>query len=370
MRIETLALENCRRFAQLELEFAPGLNLIVGPNGSGKTTILEAAFVLSYGRSFRRGSSKALARDAGGPSGPLRIVARLERNGGQRVLLGLERREDGWTSRIDGRAAASLNELLLECAVCCFEPGSHELIAGSADLRRAFLDWGVFHVEPAFLEDWRRYSRALKHANVLMRKAADADEFAPWFRTMELAAEPITHQRESYLHSWRTHFAQEAAHLLPELGRPSVTFEPGWDTEVPLMRTLTQQLARDRQRAHVSRGPHRANWSACFELAPRREHLSRGQEKLVALAAVLAQAALYAESRGDWPILLFDDLPSELDLPHQRRLLERLAALPAQVLITATERTGPLAETDKLRVFHVEQDGSVTAEPALSDSPS
>jgi len=365
MRIESLALENCRRFAQLELEFAPGLNLILGPNGSGKTTILEAAFVLSYGRSFRRGSSKLLARDAGGPSGPLRIVARIARTGGKRVLLGLERREDGWTSRVDGRAAASLNELLLECAVCCFEPGSHELIAGSADLRRAFLDWGVFHVEPAFLENWRRYSRALKQANVLMRRSAPAEEFEPWFAAMERAAEPITHQRESYLHSWRGHFAQEAAHLLPELGRPSVSFEPGWDTAVPLMRSLTQPLSRDRLRAHVSRGPHRANWIPSFELAPRREHLSRGQEKLVALAAVLAQGALFAESSGEWPILLFDDLPSELDIPHQRRLLERLAALPAQVLITATERVGRLAETDKLRVFHVEPDGSVKTETAM-----
>ncbi len=357
MRIESLALENCRRFARLRTEFAPGLNLILGANGSGKTTILEAAFVLSYGRSFRRGGSKALQRGAGGP---LRIMAKLEREGRPSSQLGLERRDDGWTARIDGRSASSLNELLLRCAVCCFEPGSHELIAGSAEVRRAFLNWGVFHVEPEFLDQWRRYSRALKHANVLMRKGADARELAPWFDAMERAAGPVTHHREGFLHAWRVHFEAEAQRLLPQLGAASIAFDPGWDAQTPLSQQLMQQIERDRSRAHVSRGPHRADWTPSFEQVPRREQLSRGQEKLVALAAVLAQASLYAESCGEWPILLFDDLPSELDVTHQRRLLARLADLPAQILITATERTGPLSETAMGRVFHVEPDGSIS----------
>ncbi len=351
MRLESLTLENCRRFPALALEFGPGFNLIHGPNGAGKTTLLEAAFVLSYGRSFRRGSSKALQRDGGGP---LRIVGRLRRAGGQASLLGLERRDDGWTARVDGRAAANLNELLLKCAVCCFEPGSHELIAGSAELRRAFMDWGVFHVEPAFLEEWRRYSRSLKHANLLMRKGASQSELAPWFLAMERAAGPLTHHRESYLHAWRGHFQQEALRLLPELGPADIAFEAGWDTHRPLAQVLTEIADRDRRRGHASRGPHRADWLPSFRELPRRDQLSRGQEKLVALAAVLAQAALYAESHGEWPILLFDDLPSELDLPHQHRLLARLAELPAQVLITATEANAALKSLTDARVFHVE----------------
>lgn len=366
MRFESLTLENCRRFEHLSLEFAPGINLFLGGNGAGKTTILEAAFVLSYGRSFRRGSGRALTCDAGGP---LRIIGRLGHGGDRRVLLGLERRDDGWNARIDGRSAASLNELLLQCAVCCFEPGSHELIAGSAEHRRAFLDWGVFHVEPEFLSHWRRYSRSLKQANVLMRRAANPDELAPWFLAMSQAAGPITHQRESYLQSWRSHFAEEASLLLPELGHPAIAFDPGWDTEIPLAQLLARQLDRDRQRAHVSRGPHRADWTPSFEQIPRREQLSRGQEKLVALAAVLAQANLYAASRGEWPILLFDDLPSELDQSHQRRLLDRLAKLPAQVFITATERIGPLAELENVKVFHVEQESGSRPKGPLSNPP-
>lgn len=352
MRLESLALENCRRFATLSLDFGPSFNLLYGPNGAGKTTVLEAAFVLSYGRSFRRGGTRALQREAGGP---LRIVGRLRRDGGQPSLLGLERREDGWTARVDGRAATSLNELLLRCAVCCFEPGSHELIAGTAELRRAFMDWGVFHVEPEFIDEWRRYSRSLKHANLLLRKNAALSELAPWFVSMERAAGPLTHHRESYLHAWRGHFEQEAARLLPELGPGDIAFDAGWDSEQPLAQLLTAQSDRDRRRGHVSRGPHRADWLPSFRELPRREQLSRGQEKLVALAAVLAQAALFAESRGEWPILLFDDLPSELDLAHQRRLLDRLAELPAQVFITATEPNGPLEALADALVFHVEQ---------------
>lgn len=364
MRIESLSVENMRRFASVSVEFDPGLNLLLGGNGAGKTTLLEAAFVLSYGRSFRRGSRSALQR---AECGPLRIAARLRSATGQREeRLGLERIEEGWSARVDGHKVRNLNELLSRCAVCCFEPGSHELISGPAELRRGFLDWGVFHVEPEFLPQWRHYSRALKHANALLRRGTTARDIAPWFLAMENAAAVVTHHRESYMHSLRPHFASEAARLLPELGAPHLSFDPGWDGSVLLSAQLLQRFEQDRQRAHVSRGPHRADWRAHFTEVPRREQFSRGQEKLVALAVVIAQAALYAEVRGEWPILLFDDLASELDEVHQERLFGRLQALPAQILMTATRKSGYLANLANMRVFHVEPDGQILGEPGTA----
>src|SRR6185295_19015990 len=103
------------------------------------------------------------------------------------------------------------------------------------------------------------------------------------------------------------------------------------------------------------RGPQRADWSISFAEAPLREHLSRGQEKLCALACVLAQAQLFADSRGEWPVIALDDLSSELDASHQRLVVKTLAACKAQVLVSAIEIPECLRESvTPQRVFHVE----------------
>lgn len=367
MRLEWLHLENCRRFERAEAAFAPGVNLILGDNGAGKTTVLEAAHLLSHGRSFRRGSRAVLQRYGGGP---LRIVAGIATGVAAGVTrVGFERQDAGWQARVDGQPAATLNEVLMRCAICSFEPGSHELVSGSGEGRRSFLDWGVFHVEPEFLEQWRRYTRTLRQANALLRRGAKTAELEPWYQIMESTAVRLTHHRETWIHDWRQRFRYEASRLLPELGDAAVDFNPGWDPATPLARQLVDRLGHDRRRAHVSRGPHRSDWTPTFERLPQREMLSRGQEKLVALAAMLAQASLHAELKNEWPILLFDDLPSELDTVHQQRVFHRLAELPAQMLLTATGISPELQALGPERVFHVEQGKLGTAEKPVGPEP-
>ncbi|HEU4664861.1 MAG TPA: DNA replication and repair protein RecF, partial [Dokdonella sp.] len=124
------------------------------------------------------------------------VFGEIERHG-ECVRVGLARSSRGVESRIDG-AAVPLGELLRRIAVLCFEPGSHELIAGPSEERRRYLDWGVFHVEHTFLPSWRRYQRALKQRNALLRRLAGADEVEPWNRELARAAEPLGFMRRSY----------------------------------------------------------------------------------------------------------------------------------------------------------------------------
>src|SRR5687768_16379439 len=159
MWLRRLRLEQFRSFAATECELDPGPNVFVGANGAGKTSLLEAAYLLSHGRSFRSGGREALA--ARGQDG-YRVYAELVHADERSHRLGLERTTGAWLARRDGERVATLSELFRDCAVVCFEPGSHELISGSSGERRAFLDWGVFYVERGFLDDWRRYQRALK----------------------------------------------------------------------------------------------------------------------------------------------------------------------------------------------------------------
>ena len=158
MKFESLRIAGLRCLEAVSLTPAPGINVFVGANGAGKTSVLEAAYLLSHGRSFRAGSRDVLLKRG---ANALSVFAEVRAEDGRTRRLGLGREGGRWVARVDGDTAASLGALVQECAVVCFEPGSHDLIAGASDERRRFLDWGLFHVEHAFVNQWRRYQRAL-----------------------------------------------------------------------------------------------------------------------------------------------------------------------------------------------------------------
>ena len=347
-----MRIQGLRCLDEVNLGLFPGLQIFAGANGAGKTSILEAAYLLSHGRSFRAGTREVLMKRGGSA---LSIYAELQHGDGRVSRLGLGRSGSRWEARMDGESIA-LGQLVRECAVVCFEPGSHALIAGAAEERRRFLDWGVFHVEHDFLVTWQRYQRALKQRNSLLRsEGLVPDEWLqPWERELGTAGELIHGYRQLYLDALRPHLEHEAQRLLPELGRVELRYRPGWAEGNRLEDELAGHRGRDRARGHTTVGSHRADWSVSFEHAPQREHLSRGQEKLTALACLLAQAALYADRRGEWPIVCLDDLASELDLEHQAALVEQLAQVQAQVLITGTEVPAAL-NACPAHMFHVEQ---------------
>jgi len=352
MRLEQLRIHGLRCLTDVGEPLDPAINVFVGANGAGKTSVLEAVFLLSHARSFRSGPSETLLQ-RGAPK--LSVFAELRHADDRVVRLGLGRAGSRWEAKLDGEGV-TIGQLVRECAVVCFEPGSHALIAGAAEERRRYLDWGVFHVEHDFLSSWRRYQRALKQRNSLLRSATTpTDElFAPWEAELAQTAHQIDDLRRTYLDLLRPKLLASIAGLLPELGALELRYRRGWSEDRELAQQLRELRGRDLARGHTTFGAHRADWSLAFEHAPLREHLSRGQEKLTALACLLAQAQLYAECRGEWPVVCLDDLASELDQPHQAAVVAQLSAAGAQVLLTGTEVPQAL-QALPTRVFHVEQ---------------
>jgi DNA replication and repair protein RecF len=351
MKLERLRIQGLRCLADVQLELFDGLHLLTGANGAGKTSVLEAAFLLSHGRSFRSGGREALLQRG---QESLSVFGEWRHADEHVARLGLGRRGARWEARVDGERA-SLGQLVHECAVVCFEPGSHALIAGAADERRRFLDWGVFHVEHDFLPTWRRYQRALKQRNSLLRQGPEtaAELFTPWEAELDVAASLIDQWRQDYLAQWLPRLQAQASQLLPELAAASCRYRRGWPEDRSLAQHLAEQRGRDAARGHTTAGVHRSDWSLAFEHAPMREHLSRGQEKLAALSCLLAQAEGYAQHHREWPLVCLDDLASELDLDHQAALLAQLQASGAQVLVTGTDVPPPMARLP-VHVFHVE----------------
>lgn len=352
MLIQRLQLQDFRRFERVEFVPQPGFNLITGDNGSGKSSLLEALHLMAHGRSFRGRVRDGLIRH-GHPS--LQVLVEWQARQGAR-RAGLRHAGAHWEARLDGTPVAQMGVLCEALAVVTFEPGSHALVQGGSEVRRRFLDWGLFHVEPAFLAIWRRHARALKQRNSLLRSRASGEQLDAWDTELAQAGETLGDFRASYVASLQPHLEAAIRDLLPAAGAAQLSLQPGWRRqELSLADALLLARDRDLQLGHTSVGPHRADLRLDFGALPGRDGLSRGQAKLVALSLLLAQAAQLAGHDGHWPVLSLDDLASELDRSHQRRVLDRLHACGAQVLITGTEAPSALEGMDApIARFHVE----------------
>ncbi|MGY0505829.1 DNA replication/repair protein RecF [Luteimonas sp. e5] len=356
MRIERLKLTAVRSIAHAELCPGAGLNLLTGENGAGKTSVLEALHLLGYGRSFLGRVRDGLIRE-GEPA--LEVYAEWQVGDGRRQRAGLRHAGSEWQARLNGEPVAQLGDLCAAFAVVTFEPGSHALLGGSGDPRRRFLDWGLFHVEPDYLPLWRRYMRALRQRNRLLKLRQAGAQLEAWDQELVAAAEPLQRHRQAYVAALLPHLQAACERLLPDFGLVALELQPGWKQEaMSLADAVLLGRERDLALGHTGVGPHRADWRVAFVARPQRQAYSRGQAKLVALACLLAQARHLAEVRGEWPLVLLDDFASELDARHRRRVLDELRAAEAQVFMTGTDLP---AELDGVpaTLFHVEH-GTIT----------
>ena len=352
VQISRLQLRNLRRFREQELFPSPGFNLIVGDNGSGKSSLLEAIHLMAHGRSFRGRVRDGLIRN--GESG-LEVYVEWA----QAAVLhraGLRHSGSSWEARLDGTSVGHIGELCAALAVVTFEPGSHILIHGSSEARRRYLDWGLFHVEPEFLLQWRRYARALKQRNALLRAQRFDSQLDAWEQELAQTGELLSGYRSAYASRLQPHLDSVVAALFPAAGEVALMLQPGWKQhELSLPDALLIARERDQSQGHTTIGPHRADLRLDFSNFPGRESLSRGQAKLAALSLLMAQAAQLAEHEGAWPVLQLDDLASELDRHHQQRVLQYLHGCGAQVFVTGTEPPAALADLGiEISMFHVE----------------
>ncbi|GAB2511858.1 DNA replication/repair protein RecF [Lysobacter humi (ex Lee et al. 2017)] len=361
MYVTRLDIRQLRRFEDVSIAPGPGLVLLVGDNGAGKTSVIEALHLMAYGRSFRGRVREGLIRTQ---ADALEVFVEWHEPAaaGDRIRrAGLRHSGGDWSGRLDGAAVAQLGELCAALAVVTFEPGSHALIDGSSEIRRRFVDWGLFHVEPRFLSPWRRYARALRQRNILLKQRVADAQLDAWDAELAQTGEELTEQRQGYIDALAPRLSDIAADLAPALGASTLTYLPGWRREdMPLADALLLARERDLLAGHTSVGPHRADWRLAFANIPGRDALSRGQAKLAALSALLAQAQFHAEVTGQAPVFALDDLASELDRRHQQRVLQRLVAGGGQVFVSGTEIPAGVVDLQLPHdLFHVEH-GTIT----------
>lgn len=357
MWLASLQIEGLRCLQAVQLVTHRRLNLLVGANGAGKTSVLEAIHCLASGRSFRSGQVDHLIRRG---AQRFRVIAELSDTDSTQRRLGFERDSAGWRARLDGEDVLTLGELARHLAVLCFEPGSHELIAGPAEARRRLMDLALFHVEPDYLQVWRRYQRALRQRNAALRQYQASAPWAAWEGVLAESGEWLASRRVDWFARLQGHFTRALSALLPEF-EGELRWRAGWDSDFSLAELLAQTRDRDRELGYTVAGPHRSDLRVALAAGQGRHEMSRGQQKLVALSLMLATAAAIRESLEWSPVMLLDDLPSELDAERQARCVDFLEGLEAQLWITGTQMPQGIDQAGRShRLFHVEQ-GQLTA---------
>lgn len=339
MTLTRLAIHNIRNYDLASFDFSPHITLILGPNGSGKTSLLEAIYIMYRGASFRASGREVLAHDATTAS------IRLEsKNEGTRAL---DISEDGEKLikkfEVNGKKTFRLpaKERL---PVVLFEPDELRMLSSSPERRRRFLDGVVSRLNPAYGTLLSRYQRTLLQRNELLKQHESTPKttweshlFAWDVKLAELASQLVT-ARRAFVAVSNHHLSELYSDMANANHTISVRYSCSFSSETyqqQLLNTLTATATKDAYRGHTSIGPHRDDLELLLNHHPASETASRGELRTIMLAYKLLEVRLQEEQSSQTPLILLDDVFSELDTTRERHLMASLR--PYQTIITATD---------------------------------
>lgn len=361
MKILSVEIQNLRNLQLVSLELCSGHNVLVGDNGAGKTSVLEAVHLLGYGRSFRSRQPKDLITKE---QNQLVVSCSFVDPSGTESRAGISKSiSTNSEVRLNGVGLNSSAELAANFPVIAIESRSFDLLDGGPKERRQALDWGVFHVEHSFAVLWGEYRRVLAQRNAQLKTSDEYSDYSYWNQKVIELSHKIHSLRQDYFSDFLPVFQKLLADLAPELTGLSLSYLPGWNTDKELAEILQQRFSRDCFEKRTTRGCHVADLEFSFEGGLARDRLSRGQKKILVIAFKCAQASLYNSATNNSCVLLLDDLASELDQDKWQKVLAALDKSSCQTLQTYTdleENRFQGQENRELKMFHVKH-GKVQA---------
>ena len=402
--IERLQISNLRNLTHVNMHTA-ACNVMIGANGSGKTSLLEAIFLLSRGKSFRHHQPKRYIQHH---QHTATVHARLSDGN----TLAIQKQADATTLlRLNQSTVYNQSILTEQLPTLLIDPSSMDMLEQGSASRRQLLDWLVFHMKQGFHPQWLAYQRLLKQRNSLLKKSkhlthVQLAELRSWDKGLGNHAALIHHYRQHVFTKWQPYFADSIAQLLPSYAEQlSLSYHAGYDTDVALEVQLGERLEQDLQLGYTRIGNHRADihvhWRSNDTVATNdtmppdklpagsgskqviadtlpilKEQaanvLSRGEKKLLITALRLSQLPLLLETAittqvstnenervlTATPVVLLDDITAELDERAIEILLSTLAKLPCQVFMSSlTADVTPLVNDlwSNPMMFHVKQ---------------
>jgi DNA replication and repair protein RecF len=351
MGLQKLDIYGVRNIHQASIVPSSTLNFIYGNNGSGKSSLLEAIFILGRANSFRCSHIKNVINH--NATDLIVSGVALQKNG-LYAHLGIQLNSKNCEIRINQMGKRKRAELAYSLPIQLIHPTSYQLLDGSSMYRREFIDWGIFNYDEHFLSLWRRFKKALQQRNALL-KANALRQIHSWDNELVQHATRIAQGRAEYIHQLQPIFFEICQQFL-NFENIQLKVFAGWDEQKNLQQLLQENLDKDRHYGYTQYGPHRGDFQLMVNKKLAKDFVSRGQLKLLVLALKLAQVQLLHQKFKKIGVVLIDDVATELDLKNRIKLLHYLAAMDFQVFLTVTELNdlGGLREVEEFKMFHVE----------------
>ncbi len=359
MIIKRIYIQNFRNIAHLDIRPDQSVNLIVGPNGSGKTSFLEAISCLALGRSFRGAKTPHLiSHDK--PNFVLSSEIQQDKSFLSDTIGMMRSRTRGESVQIsiNGQRTNRLIDIIDKLCVQIIHPQGTELITGSPEERRAFLDWGVYYSCPKFKEQWMDYRRILGQRNALLKDRSrniPASMFTVWDDMLCSLSENITAMRENYLAQIKAELSRITSKFLPEI-KFDFSLSQGWEKGLKLRDLLSLNIEKDRNLGYTFYGCHRADLKIKTNQSPASETLSRGQIKLLVCAMRLSQGSELLKQTGRSCVYLVDDINSELDQHSRSLLLSEILENNNQLFITNISNDIEFLGTKTPKLIDIQQE--------------
>jgi DNA replication and repair protein RecF len=359
MSIDKLNVFDFRNLASQSIEFNDNINFVIGDNGSGKSSLLEAIFYLGHGKSFRTAQVENLATH-----NKYKFIVSAKDS--KALQLGVAKDfQTGLTEiKIAGEKHRQLSQLAKNIAVQVITPESFKLFFGGPKQRRRFIDLGLFHVKQSFSDSWKEFSRILKQRNACLRNKADNETLNYWTEVFCQASVNVAKLRNEYIKELSIELQPWLELMLPKLADDiSISYMQGWNSKKKLHDVLAQNKEREIKSGFSLYGAQKFDVKFLTGKVIIDNQLSRGQQKLFLLALTFAQAKLIEKVKRVKPILLIDDVGAELDLNSRTLLNNAISKLDCQVIITAIDEIAvePLVPHDNnYKMFHVKH-GKISA---------
>lgn len=330
MRLASLSVKNVRTHTQVAVQFNDRVTLITGKNGSGKTTLIEAVYIALRGRSFRDGDDAILRRE----SDWYRIDLATS-DGDRTTVYDIRTERKKKTHTVGGKQHARLPERV-KYPVILFEPEDMQMITGSPARRRRYMDTIIAQYNPHYSSTLSRYERALLQRNKLLKRPGHSrDELFAWNIALSRYGADIVAARQDLLEYMNAKLTDTYQTIAPTKDVVNVQYSRSAPlTSQHILTELEHAYERDRLLGTTSVGPHRHDLKVFFNDTPASETGSRGELRTATLALKFIEAALVTERTGKQPIILLDDVFSELDDARQRRLMSEFH--DNQVIMTST----------------------------------
>lgn len=330
MHLTQLTLCDFRLFSDAQFHFHPHINHITGANGAGKTALLEAIYTLGRGKSFRENKTQHVIQHG---KAHYQIIAKLEDTYAQKHVIGMEKSQHNHKIKHNGESIASLSALSKLLPLDIINSDKFALINQSPDYRRRYLNYGLFYYDQAFLPAWQRYQHALKNRNAALRAKWSAQHIRIFHQPLSEEAEKIAELTAQYLDALSGYLNDY--HVQLGGNTPIMLhYKRGWHEQLSLAKHLDTHLERDYQLKHTKDGIHRADLRFYNEHGDIAHYFSRGEQKTLIAALILAQNTLISQRIKRRPIILIDDIGAELDQQRQNHLIHLLTRQKNQLFIT------------------------------------